>query len=164
MKYSQDTDLGKICIEEKDNCLVSLLLLTPDKLPDTTAMSGKSSPLLRESFKQLNAYLAGKLFAFSLPLKPEGTEFMQKVWAKLCEIPYGQTASYKQIAEAIGNNKAVRAVGLANNRNPLPIFIPCHRVIGSDGRLVGYGLGLDIKEKLLLLEKEALKNTGNQPS
>ena len=89
-------------------------------------------------------------------MNPRGTVFQQQVWKVLCDIPYGETRSYKQIAEAIGNPKAVRAVGMANNRNPLLIVVPCHRVIGANGKLVGYGAGIEKKEFLLKLEKSLL--------
>ena len=102
--------------------------------------------------RQLKAYLAGRLRDFDLPLAPQGTPFQQKVWAALAAIPYGETRSYKQVAEAVGCPRGCRAVGLANNRNPIAIVIPCHRVIGADGALVGYGGGLPIKECLLRLE------------
>ena len=101
---------------------------------------------------------AGRRREFQLPLAPKGTEFQQKVWKALLDIPYGETRSYGEIARAIGNPKASRAVGMANNRNPIAIIIPCHRVIGSTGKLVGYGGGLDKKEFLLNLERQnALK-------
>jgi len=113
----------------------------------------RETPLLKRAGKQLMEYLAGERKEFDLPLALEGTEFQQAVWKALLSIPYGQTRSYSQIAASIGNPKACRAVGMANNRNPVAIIVPCHRVIGADGRLVGYGSGLDIKEKLLNLEK-----------
>jgi methylated-DNA-[protein]-cysteine S-methyltransferase len=106
--------------------------------------------------EQLNAYFAGNLKDFTVPLAPEGTEFQQKVWKSLCNIPYGETISYGELARRIGNPNASRAVGLANGSNPIPIIIPCHRVIGSDGKLTGYGGGLPIKEKLLALEQQQL--------
>jgi len=112
----------------------------------------KSTDLIKEAVLQLNEYLIGERTEFNLPLKPEGTAFQKKVWEALCTIPYGQTRSYKEIAVQIGNEKACRAVGMANNRNPISIIIPCHRVIGADKSLVGYGGGLDIKVKLLNLE------------
>lgn len=112
----------------------------------------KSTDLIKESVRQLNEYLIGERTEFDLPLKPEGTAFQKKVWEALCTIPYGQTRSYKEIAVQIGNEKACRAVGMANNRNPISIIIPCHRVIGADKSLVGYGGGLNIKVKLLNLE------------
>ena len=110
---------------------------------------------LREPVKQLKAYFAGRLQAFDLPLAAEGTAFQQRVWAALCEIPYGATASYGDIARAIGNAAASRAVGLANGRNPIAIIVPCHRIIGATGKLVGYGGGLSLKQRLL--EHEGVK-------
>ena len=101
---------------------------------------------------QLDSYFAGHLRSFDLPLHPQGTAFQCKVWAALTEIPYGETISYLELARRIGNLKSVRAVGLANGRNPLPIVVPCHRVVGSNGALVGYASGLPIKRALLALE------------
>lgn len=112
---------------------------------------------LREPIRQLRAYFAGDLETFDLPLAPQGTPFQQKVWTELCEIPYGETISYGELARRIGNPNASRAVGLANGSNPIPIIIPCHRVIGSNGKLTGYGGGLPIKEKLLALEQRQLR-------
>ena len=107
---------------------------------------------LREPVKQLKAYFAGKLKQFDLPLAAEGTEFQQHVWKALRAVPFGKTASYGDIAKAVGNPAASRAVGLANGRNPIAIVVPCHRIIGSNGRLVGYGGGLSHKKTLLNLE------------
>ena len=104
---------------------------------------------------QLRAYFKGELKHFNLPLAPEGTPFQLKVWQSLQNIPYGELVSYKTIAEAIGNPKAVRAVGAANGKNPLPIIVPCHRVIGSDGSLTGFGGGLQTKQRLIDLERYA---------
>ncbi|MCL1949553.1 MAG: methylated-DNA--[protein]-cysteine S-methyltransferase [Turicibacter sp.] len=112
--------------------------------------------LIKEAHSQLLEFLRGKRQAFDLPLDAKGTPFQMQVWDKLGEIPYGQTRSYQDIANAINNPKAVRAVGMANNKNPISIFIPCHRVIGSNGKLVGYGGGLPLKERLLDLEREAV--------
>jgi methylated-DNA-[protein]-cysteine S-methyltransferase len=109
-----------------------------------------------EVIRQLRAYFGGELKTFDLPLAPEGTEFQLLVWNSLRKIPYGQTISYGQLALKIGNPKAVRAVGLANGCNPIPIIIPCHRVIGSDGSLTGFGGGLPNKKKLLALESRQL--------
>jgi methylated-DNA-[protein]-cysteine S-methyltransferase len=106
----------------------------------------------REATRQLEAYFAGDLHQFDLPLLPEGTPFQCAVWTALRDIPYATTVSYAEIARRIGKPQALRAVGAANGKNPLPIVIPCHRVIGSDGRLTGYGGGLHIKEALLELE------------
>jgi methylated-DNA-[protein]-cysteine S-methyltransferase len=110
-----------------------------------------------EPIRQLRAYFAGELETFDLPLAPQGTAFQLRVWKLLCDIPYGETVSYGELARRAGNPKASRAVGLANGRNPIPIIIPCHRVIGSNGKLTGYGGGLPIKEKLLALERRQLR-------
>jgi methylated-DNA-[protein]-cysteine S-methyltransferase len=109
-----------------------------------------------EVIRQLRAYFSGELKQFDLPLAPEGTEFQLRVWNSLRTIPYGETVSYAQLAQKIGNPQAVRAVGLANGCNPIPIIIPCHRVIGSDGSLTGFGGGLPNKQKLLALESRQL--------
>jgi methylated-DNA-[protein]-cysteine S-methyltransferase len=105
-----------------------------------------------EVIRQLKAYFRGELRTFDLPLDLRGTEFQLHVWSALRGIPYGETISYRELAERIGNRKAVRAVGLANGCNPIPIIVPCHRVIGSDGSLTGFGGGLENKRKLLDLE------------
>jgi len=112
---------------------------------------------LQEAIRQLHDYFAGELESFDLQLAPEGTVFQRNVWNKLCDIPFGETISYGELAKRVGNPKASRAVGLANGQNPIPIIIPCHRVIGSDGKLIGYGGGLPIKEKLLALERKQLR-------
>jgi methylated-DNA-[protein]-cysteine S-methyltransferase len=117
----------------------------------------EDSTTLAELIRQLRAYFAGELENFSVPLAPQGTPFQQKVWSELCEIPYGETISYGELARRIRNPNASRAVGLANGSNPIPIVIPCHRVIGSNGKLTGYGGGLHIKEKLLALERRQLR-------
>ncbi len=109
-----------------------------------------------QAVSQLNAYFAGELEAFDLPLAPRGTDFQLSVWKALLGIPFGETISYGELARRIGNPNASRAVGLANGSNPIPIIIPCHRVIGSNGKLTGYGGGLPIKEKLLALERKQL--------
>ena len=111
-------------------------------------------PILDKAYKQLKEYFVGERKEFDLPLDPVGTEFQMKVWEALQTIPYGETRTYKEIAEQIGNANASRAVGMANNRNPLPIFIPCHRVVGADGGIVGYAGGTDVKAALLELEKK----------
>lgn len=112
---------------------------------------------LQEPARQLLAYFAGELEAFDLPLSPSGTTFQLAVWRRLCEIPYGETISYGELARRLDNPNASRAVGLANGSNPIPIVIPCHRVIGSNGKLTGYGGGLPIKERLLALERRQLR-------
>lgn len=105
-------------------------------------------------FRELDEYFQGRRKTFDFPCRTQGTAFQEKVWAALREIPYGETRSYRDIAEAIGHPKAYRAVGMANNANPLFIIIPCHRVIGADGSLTGYGGGLAMKKALLMLEKK----------
>lgn len=112
----------------------------------------KNTPLIALAKSQLEEYFQGARKTFDLPLQPAGTPFQKKVWDALCTIPYGETRSYKEIALQIHNPRGCRAVGMANNRNPIMIMIPCHRVIGSNGSLVGYAGGLDIKEWLLLHE------------
>lgn len=157
MIYFKETEIGGIGIEEAGGKITQLVFKN-----DTRKIDGEcgiyseenASPVLKEAFKQLDEYFEGSRTEFDLPLAPEGTPFMKKVWAALCEIPYGKTATYKEIAEAAGSPKAYRAVGSANNRNPISIIIPCHRVIGCNGKLVGYAGGTDIKNKLLLLENK----------
>jgi methylated-DNA-[protein]-cysteine S-methyltransferase len=110
----------------------------------------------KEVVRQLSAYFDGDLKEFNLPLKPEGTQFQLSVWNALLKIPYGRTTTYGALARGLGNPNASRAVGLANGSNPIPIVIPCHRVIGSNGKLTGFGGGLPVKEKLLALETRQL--------
>jgi methylated-DNA-[protein]-cysteine S-methyltransferase len=119
---------------------------------------------LVEAVAQLRAYFDLRLRQFDLPLAPRGTPFQLKVWRALESIPYGEAISYSELACRIDKPKAVRAVGAANGRNPLPIVIPCHRVVGSDGSLTGYGGGIHKKEYLLLLERTGLLELGSQPS
>lgn len=153
MKYIRyiDTIIGKIGIIEENEQIIEVAINEEKKKDEFVK---KDTKLLNKAAKQLEEYFEGKRKDFDLPLKQEGTEFMQKVWQALQEIPYGETRSYKQVAEMIKNPKAVRAVGMANNKNNIPIIIPCHRVIGSNGKLVGYALGLEIKQALLDLEKK----------
>ncbi|MCI8649687.1 MAG: methylated-DNA--[protein]-cysteine S-methyltransferase [Anaerotruncus sp.] len=120
--------------------------MPPEAQQERTALSDRVA-------QQIQEYLQGMRKNFELPLQMTGTDFQKMVWTELCKIPYGETRSYQQIAQQIHNPKACRAVGLANNRNPLPILIPCHRVLGADGSLTGYAGGLDCKQKLLELEK-----------
>ena len=114
-----------------------------------------SSPLLARTRAQLGEYFAGERRAFDLPLEPRGTEFQRRVWQRLLHIPYGETTTYGALARELGAPDASRAVGLANGSNPIPIVIPCHRVIGADGSLTGFGGGLPIKAALLELEHSA---------
>lgn len=147
-----ETKIGRLGIAEENNCITDLYF------ESETISNGDfvedESEILKEAGKQLQEYFKGMRKNFSLPLAPEGTEFMKKVWNALIDIPYGETRSYKEIAEKTDSKLAYRAVGLANNKNPIPIIIPCHRVIGSNKKLVGYGGGLEIKEYLLKLERQ----------
>jgi methylated-DNA-[protein]-cysteine S-methyltransferase len=148
--FFYDTSIGRIVI--MDNGIEITDMGLEDRV-DYKDMNVCETELIKEAAAQLTEYLDGRRKKFDLPLNPQGTEFQKKVWKALCDIPYGQTRSYKQVAEAVGNPKGPRAVGMANNRNPIIIFIPCHRVIGANGSLVGYGGGLHVKEKLLAIEK-----------
>ena len=137
-------------VEERGQ-LVEISFYQPEHREE---MKEKRTELLEEVERQLQEYFAGRLQHFDLPLHPQGTEFQKKVWKALMSIPYGETRSYGEIAKQIGNEKAVRAVGGANHVNPISIVIPCHRVIGKNGSLTGYGGGLEIKETLLTLERK----------
>ncbi|MFA9422428.1 MAG: methylated-DNA--[protein]-cysteine S-methyltransferase [Sedimentibacter sp.] len=148
--FVYNTRIGRIAIA--DNGIEITNIDIADNL-NYENMDLCETKLIAMAAKQLNEYLDGVRKEFDLPLNPTGTDFQKKVWSALCNIPYGETRSYKQIAEVLGNSKASRAVGMSNNKNPIMIFIPCHRVIGADGSLVGYAGGLDMKEKLLALEK-----------
>jgi len=123
-----------------------------DARPIAEGQRNDRNPLLLEAARQLRAYFAGALREFQLPLDFQGTDFQKRVWRQVAAIPYGETRSYLQIAQALGSPGAVRAVGAANGANPVPIVVPCHRVIGAKGRLVGYGGGLAMKRRLLELE------------
>jgi methylated-DNA-[protein]-cysteine S-methyltransferase len=148
--YFYQTELGQIGIAENGQAITNLYF-PHEQIPANVTIN--ETALLKNAGQQLQRYFAGRCKKFTLPLAPEGTEFMQRVWECLRAIPYGETRSYAEIARRIGNNKAYRAVGMANNRNPIPIIIPCHRVIGANGKLIGYGGGLEIKVYLLELEK-----------
>lgn len=154
MKHVQTyvLSLGEATVVEEDGRIVMLGLSAKGKAAVPADALRQESPILRRARAQLEEYLAGRRRSFDLPLAPIGTQFQRKVWEALTRIPYGETRSYKQIAEAVGCPRGCRAVGLANNRNPISIMIPCHRVIGADGRLVGYGGGLPLKKALLRLE------------
>ncbi len=150
MRYTMrmETPIGEIWLCQQGEALVSLGLPGQDR----PAGEAGETPLLREATSQLAAFFAGARSQFDLPLDPRGTDFQRAVWAQLLNIPAGQTRSYGDIARAVGKPQASRAVGGANNKNPLPILIPCHRVVGANGALVGYGGGLSVKERLLALE------------
>lgn len=142
--------LGKLLLEEEDGKIVRLLFECD--IPANVKQS--DTPTLQKAAQELSEYFAGNRKEFDIPLNPKGTDFQKSVWNALRTIPYGKTMSYGQVAAQIGNPKASRAVGMANNKNPIPILIPCHRVIGANGKLVGYGGGIWIKQKLLELEQK----------
>lgn len=151
-KRTFTSPLGPICLTEEDGFLTGVDFCT------TKAEAADKSPLLAEAERQLAEYFSGLRQNFDLPLNPKGTAFQQKVWQALLQIPYGQTANYKEIACKIGNEKACRAVGLANHNNPISIIIPCHRVVGANGNLTGYAGGLEKKQKLLELEQRVISS------
>lgn len=146
--YQFETPLGYMALGEEDGRIIRLYLPnapTPRLMPHET-------PLLGRAKEQLLEYLAGERRKFDLPLAPQGTPFQQKVWNALQEIPWGETRSYKDIALTVDCPKGFRAVGMANRSNPIPIFIPCHRIIAADGSLGGYAGGLELKTSLLAIE------------
>lgn len=152
------TPLGWITVEEAGGALVAVDLpaaygaaAAADSAEATTPTRG----VLASARRQLDEYFAGTRSVFDLPLAPVGTPFQRKVWSELSKIPYGETCSYADIAKRIGRATACRAVGSANGRNPIPIIIPCHRVIGASGKLVGYAGGIDTKQWLLRHERAA---------
>ena len=153
MKYINyhDTLIGKLRLVEEDGAIIQLVL---DRIypPVEGEQSGEETPLLHRLKEQFDEYFDGKRRTFEIPIRPKGTAFQLRDWEELQRIPYGETRTYKDIAQAIGCPKGYRAVGLANNRNPVIILIPCHRVVGSNGKLVGYAGGVDLKEKLLEIE------------
>lgn len=149
--FYYQTPLGGIGIAEEGGYITNLYFPS-DEVPQGVYDISETK-LLKEAHQALEEYFNRRCRSFSLPLRPEGTAFQQTVWQCLREIPYGETASYSEIAARSGNSKACRAVGLANNRNPIPILIPCHRVIGKNGKLTGYRGGLETKEFLLQLEQ-----------
>ena len=155
MKYIKyvDKKKKKIGIIEENGKIVKILFINENN-KNMECFIEKDTNLLLEAKKQLEEYFEGKRREFDLPIKQEGTDFQKKVWKALCEIPYGETRTYKEVAKMVGNEKASRAVGMANNKNNIPIIVPCHRVIGSNGKLVGYALGLDVKKYLLDLESK----------
>ncbi len=145
-----DTPFGTVKIGYTDKFIIYLDLETNEN----TNNRGTTSKLSDLAYSQLTEYFKGQRKVFDFPYKMQGTDFQKKVWTALCDIPYGETRSYKDIAIVVGNPKASRAVGMANNRNHLIFVVPCHRVIGTNGLLVGYAGGLEMKTTLLELEKK----------
>lgn len=168
MQYQVEyqSPIGALRIVEEDGALIRVEYLNKKKTAffnpkkenqDSghhlkTSIYTEKTALLEQTVWQLQGYFAGKRKSFDVPLKPQGTPFQQRVWQALLEIPYGETRSYSDIAEAIGNPKAVRAVGMANHNNPIMILIPCHRVIGKNHDMTGYACGIEVKKALLQLE------------
>lgn len=148
------------CLEEENGCLVAANFFFAEEstggIPEWIGESyeRQMTPLLTEAIRQLEEYFTGVRREFDLPIKMTGTPFQLEDWQALCTIPYGETRTYGQIAAQIGRPKASRAVGMANHNNPISVIVPCHRVIGAGGKLVGYGGGLDVKEALLSLENQ----------
>lgn len=152
-----DFEIGRILIVENEDYIIKVEFLN-DKNQFLNKKYGteKETLLIKKTKIELIEYFAGKRKTFDIPIKLDGTEFQVKVWKELLKLPYGETCSYLDIAKKIGNPNAARAVGMANNKNKIQIIIPCHRVIGSDKKLIGYAGGIKIKEKLLKLERDNL--------
>ena len=148
MEYVFESKIGNLKIMVKEGKIVSLQVCS-----DEISKSEIKEKLVQSAINQLDEYFEGKRTTFSLPLNPKGTPFQKRVWSELIKIPYGKTVSYQDIAIKLGNKNLTRAVGGANNKNPIIILIPCHRVIGKNGNLTGFACGVEIKEKLLKLEK-----------
>lgn len=150
------TKIGEIGIGEKHGVIVRVTFgREMGGLPPDFEMV--ETPLLKLAAVEILEYLAGKRKKFDVPLAPEGTPFQKSVWTALQTIPYGETATYGEIAAKVGNPKAARAIGRANHDNPIAILIPCHRVVGANGKLTGYAAGLEIKKALLEIEKENMQ-------
>ncbi len=144
-----DTPIGALTVTETDGAVTAIAFGA-----ETDADQNAETPLLRAAEAELRAYFAGTLREFSVPIRMVGSEFSMRVWAALREIPYGQTVSYGELAVRVGNPNAARAVGMANHKNPIPLIVPCHRVIGANGKPVGYAGGIGTKTFLLNLERE----------
>lgn len=149
--FIYDTVIGKIMIADNGEAITRLYF---ENQIEEKNFNMQETSLIKQAISQINEYLCGKRKKFDIKLAFSGTDFQKRVWNALIEIPYGKTATYKDMAKAAGNEKACRAAGMANHNNPIAIIIPCHRVIGSNGSLVGFGGGLETKEFLLNLEKK----------
>ncbi|MFD8423093.1 methylated-DNA--[protein]-cysteine S-methyltransferase [Streptomyces sp. NPDC059466] len=148
-----DSPYGPLTLVADDGLLCGLYMVGQRHRPPEEDFGERDDSLLAEPKRQLTAYFAGDLKEFDLPMRLTGTPFQRSVWDQLVRIPYGEIRSYGELADALGNPKASRAVGLANGRNPVGIIVPCHRVVGADGSLTGYGGGLDRKRRLLDFER-----------
>jgi methylated-DNA-[protein]-cysteine S-methyltransferase len=154
MRYTTlDSPIGPLLLAGDDEGLRYLSFIRGDRPTMVAPDWREDASSLRLVMDELSAYFTGTLTRFTVPLAPRGTTFQLRVWKALCDIPYGETISYGELARRVGDPKASRAVGLANGANPLAIIVPCHRVIGSNGSLTGYGGGLPIKQALLALER-----------
>ena len=150
-----DAPIGTLTLASDGEAIVSLQFASYRGEPvacEPGWVEDGAAPVLRDAIEQLGEYFAGARTSFDLPLRPTGTTFQRSVWAELCRIPFGQTISYGELAKRVGNPSASRAVGMANGRNPIAIVIPCHRVIGANGSLTGFGGGVEVKRTLLELE------------
>jgi methylated-DNA-[protein]-cysteine S-methyltransferase len=143
------TPIGRLIVASDGVAISGVWMANADPADERWQERRGTDALLSEAGAELTAYFEGRLREFTVPLAPNGTEFQRRVWSALTEIPYGTTISYAELARRVNNTAAVRAVGAANGRNPIPIIVPCHRVIGSDGSLTGFGGGLDRKRWLL---------------
>ena len=152
------TDLGIARLYANDHALLRMDIL--DNIADAEEWNLPSNAILLEAKAQLEAYFAGERRSFDLPMAPQGTEFQQRVWAELLKIPFGTTISYLELAHRLGDEKCIRAAASANGKNPIWLMIPCHRVIGSNGKLVGYAGGLWRKKHLLLHEMQFAPQEG----
>jgi methylated-DNA-[protein]-cysteine S-methyltransferase len=155
---AMDSPIGQLTLTAEDELLTGVHMHEQRHVPVLSPSIERDDATLAPFVAQLRAYFAGDLTDFDLPIELRGTEFQRRVWATLQEIPYGETISYGELARWVGNPKASRAVGLANGRNPVAIVVPCHRVIGADGSLTGYGGGLE--RKVWLLEHEGSRSSG----
>ena len=144
--------LGDITVQANDSGLLGLWFETNATKPESPGQYNPEHPVIKETEQQLALYFAGELSKFDVPVMTSGTPFQQQVWTALCDIPFGQSISYQELANRIGKPKAVRAVGAANGKNPISIIVPCHRVIGKNGKLTGYSGGVERKKRLLELE------------
>ena len=147
--YTYQTPLDELWIVEENNFIIEIKYKI-----NFQEIERKETPLIKETYQQLTQYFEGKRKTFDIPIKLQGTAFQKKVWTTLQTIPYGNVCSYKQLAQTVGLPKGYRAVGMANNRNPISILVPCHRVTGINGNLVGYAGGIDKKRFLLELEQK----------
>ncbi|MEZ8629025.1 methylated-DNA--[protein]-cysteine S-methyltransferase [Vibrio lentus] len=147
-----ESPLGTVTLQANDEGLLGLWFEICTTKPEELGVRDDGFPIFELVTDQLNRYFSGEVIQFSVPIAAKGTPFQQSVWQALTTIPYGETWSYAQLADAIGNPKAVRAVGLANGKNPVSVIVPCHRVIGKNGKLTGYAGGVERKQRLLAIE------------